>query len=70
MIGRKHLDGTPLLDGLYAVEVYHGWKLLEWFEGEWWHTDLIGRWTACEPVQWVGPLPGRIGQKPKPEFDL
>jgi hypothetical protein len=74
MIGRKHLDGTPLLDGVYAAEVYFGWKLLEWKDGAWWHLALVGRWMASDPVQWVGPLPGLMGQKgaetPKMEFDL
>jgi hypothetical protein len=61
-------------NGLYAVEVYHGWKLLEWKDGAWWHMDCVGRWTACDPLQWVGPLPGLMGQKgaetPAKVFDL
>jgi hypothetical protein len=60
--------------GLYAVEVYFGWKILQRHEGGWWHVELTGRWTASEPVQWVGPLPERIAQNSKPkaklEFDL
>lgn len=64
----------PAVNGLYAVEVYFGWKLLEWKDGEWWHTGGVGRWTASEEHQWVGPLPDRIGAKPaipaKVEYDL
>lgn len=60
---------SPLWEGLYVVEVYHGWTLLEFKKGEWWHKDFIGRWTACIPVQWVGPLPVRRG-KHKTEYDL
>lgn len=72
MIGRTDIGvGSPIHEGLYAVEVYHGWKLLEWYKGEWWHMDRVGRWTACIPHQWAGPLPTRKYQTaPKPEFDL
>lgn len=66
--------GQPSYDGLYAVEVYHGWKLLEWYKGAWWHMDRVGRWEACIPYQWVGPLPvGRfktVLKAPPQEFDL
>lgn len=65
--------GFPTSEGLYAAEVYFGWKLLHWRDGQWWHPEHTGRWTAGEPHQWVGPLPDRIGAKPaKPaqEFDL
>lgn len=65
-----HVSGPPTTDGVYAVEVYFGWKLLEFKEGEWWHLSCIGRWTACAPLQWVGPLPPLKGQKPALEFDL
>lgn len=67
------LSDEALVNGLYAAEVYFGWKLLEFHDGEWWHQSAVGRWTACEPVQWVGPLPERKGPKPSPspqEFDL
>lgn len=60
---------NPTLPGIYAAEVYHGWKLLEWKEGAWFHPDLVARWTL-EVVQWVGPLPERQGVKPKVEYDL
>lgn len=66
--------GKPAFEGLYACEVYFGWKLLEWYNGEWWHGERVGRWTASTPVQWVGPFPERIGIKPAPkpqaEYDL
>lgn len=69
--GEIHCGGDPTKDGLYAVEVYHGWKLLEWYKGEWWHMDRVGRWEACVPHQWVGPLPTRKFQTaPKKVFDL
>lgn len=73
MIGHEpifHREGTPVDDGLYAAEIYFGWKLLEWKDGEWWHTATVSRWMAGDVVQWVGPLPERKGMKPKPEFDL
>lgn len=70
--------GRPDREGLYAVEIHFGWKLLEWVDGAWWHITKVGRWMADDPVQWVGPLPERKtisakkGQKPelKPEYDL
>lgn len=63
--------GEPTANGLYAVEIYYGWKLLEFKDGEWWHMDFIGRWSADEPLQWVGPLPVRRGQPTsKPDYDL
>jgi len=63
---------TPPYDGLYAVEVYHGWKLMEWHKGAWWHMGRVGKWDACVPHQWVGPLPARKYQTAPPaqEFDL
>lgn len=76
MIGREIgafptvTGNTPTVNGLYAAEIYFGWKLLEWKDGSWWHTELAGCWSAGDPVQWVGPLPERIGGKPKQEFDL
>lgn len=59
-----------MIDGLYAAEIYWGWKLLEWKDGAWWHPDCGAHWTAGEPLQWVGPLPERKGGKPKVEYDL
>lgn len=59
----------PSRNGLYAVEIYHGWKLLEFKDGEWWHMDFIGRWSAGEPLQWLGPLPARRDRH-KTEYDL
>lgn len=76
MIGREIgafptvTSNTPTVNGLYAAEIYFGWKLLEWKDGSWWHMELAGCWSAGDPVQWVGPLPERIGGKPKQEFDL
>jgi hypothetical protein len=67
----------PAHNGVYAAEVYFGWKLLQFKDGEWWHMDCVGRWTASLPLQWVGPLPARRGEErpqtkptPKMEFDL
>lgn len=73
MIGHEpifHREGTPVDDGLYVAEVYFGWKILAWCDGEWWHAAHVGRWTASEPIQWVGPLPEHAGTKPKQEYDL
>lgn len=63
------MERRPLDEGLYAAEVYFGWKLLEWHDGAWWHEAKVGRWMACDPVQWVGPLPDRL-PKSKTEYDL
>jgi hypothetical protein len=65
-----HIEGPPTVNGLYVVEIHFGWKLLEWYAGAWWHMAKVGRWMADDPVQWVGPLPERIGGKPKLDFDL
>ena len=51
------LGAEPTEAGLYVAEVYFGWKILQWHEGAWWHTELVSRWTASKPVQWLGPLP-------------
>jgi hypothetical protein len=68
----------PLANGIYAAEVYFGWKLLQWKDGEWWHTELVSRWTASKPVQWIGPFPPLL-KKPQsampdagaaPKYDL
>jgi hypothetical protein len=50
----------PTKDGLYAVEIHFGWKLLEWYAGAWWHLQRVGRWMADDPVQW-GPS-GAMGR--------
>jgi hypothetical protein len=35
-------------EGLYAVEIHFGWKLLEWHAGAWWHLakELAGGWRT------------------------
>jgi hypothetical protein len=69
----KLLNGfdTPALEGVYAAEVYFGWKLLEFRDGSWWHMGKVGRWTASDPVQWVGPLPELMrATKSETEYDL
>lgn len=61
----------PPTNGTYVCEVYFGWKILEWKDGEWWHPNTVGRWTASEPLQWVGPLPDLVRvEKPQKEYDL
>jgi hypothetical protein len=62
--------GRPTEEGLYAVEIYFGWKLLEWYAGDWWHEAKVGRWMAGNPAQWVGPLPPRMKDRELVEFDL
>ena len=42
----------PVDEGSYAAEVYFGWKLLDWKDGEWWHPSCSGKWPL-EVVQWV-----------------
>lgn len=71
--------GHPVCDGTYCAEVYHGWRVLEWREGRWCYDGGWAHWQAGEPVQWIGPMPDRlgtseppkiIGQMPAMEFDL
>lgn len=59
--------GAPTENGVYAAEVYFGWKILAWRDGEWWHESFVGRWTASEPVQWIGPFPELL-KKPQSEM--
>lgn len=69
-----HGRGKPTENGLYVAEIYWGWKLLEFKDGEWWHTQCVGRWVSGDPVQWVGPLPEfrplPEHDKPAAEYDL
>ena len=73
----------PTEPGIYACEVYYGWKLLEWGScGMWLHVGLQAGKYPLEIVQWVGPLPApkyfelmdakdNVREKAKPqEFDL
>lgn len=71
--------GKPAIEGTYVAEVYHGWRVLEWCAGRWCYDGGWAHWQAGEPVQWIGPLPERIGgatpppilgQDPKMEYDL
>jgi len=65
--------GNPVHSGLYACEVFYGWKLLYWDEGSWWFELKVGKWGADTPAQWVGPLPDKINMcrsDPPLEFDL
>jgi hypothetical protein len=58
--------GRPEKPGLYAAEIYFGWKLLEWHDGAWWHEE---KWYYPKSSNefhsgifgWCGPLPvGRL----------
>lgn len=68
--------GNPVQPGLYACEVFYGWKLLHWDGAVWWFELKVGKWGGNTPAQWVGPLPdrvlglSRIDNKPVMEFDL
>lgn len=68
------LNADPTENGTYIAEVFYGWKVLEWYDGRWWHKELVGRWTASKPLQWIGPLPPLVGFKkekaPDPVYDL
>jgi len=77
VIGRTDIGvGTPTHEGIYAVEVFCGWKLLDWSVKQGWHIRGTCKWNADVPTQWVGPLPprkyeGRKGAETPPEvFDL
>lgn len=61
--------GRPTIEGFYACDTdVNGWRVLEWYQGAWWHHRNVARWMASDPVRWVGPLPTR--EKPKATFDL
>lgn len=63
--------GRPTAPGLYAAEVFCGWKLLDWSADRGWHLAGVCGWNAGDPVQWVGPLPPRMkDQTSKQVFDL
>lgn len=65
------LGTVPTENGLYLTEVFYGWKVLQWHDGGWWHSELVGRWTATPPVQWIGPLPPLLKkEQPAPSYDL
>jgi hypothetical protein len=49
---------SPTIDGLYAAEIYAGWKLLTWERGRW--QDEHGHFWPDDVPQWVGPLPERV----------
>lgn len=49
--------GEPDFDGLYACDIYHGWKLLEWKKGKWRIEGGVATWAAGAPKSWFGPLP-------------
>lgn len=49
--------GKPKEDGTYCVEVYFGWKIMDWRDGKWFHHLIDSPWTAMPPKQWVGPMP-------------
>lgn len=52
-------DQPPTVPGLYAVEVFCGWKLLDWNAARGWHMAGVCKWNADVPTQWIGPLPAR-----------
>jgi len=56
--------GKPTIDGEYCVEIYHGWRVLTFKEGLWYYQSAHPTWSAGEPVQWIGPLPDRVGTTP------
>ncbi len=69
--------GLPPENGSYCVEIYHGWRVLDYFDGRWYYQSNFPVWAAGDPVQWIGPLPARkemtapkIEQTPALEFDL
>jgi hypothetical protein len=69
----SHAMPDPTEEGSYAAEVYFGWKLLDWKDGQWWHENCSGRWPL-EVVQWVK-LPEAIywiieDDKPSKSYDL
>lgn len=66
-----HGTETPTANGLYCAEIYFGWKLLEWRDGEWWFENGFAQWGGGTPLQWIGPMPERVGgKKQQLEYDL
>lgn len=63
--------GQPSHEGIYSVEIYCGWKLLEWYKSEWWFPQRHAKWGADIPARWVGPMPGsRTVPVAAQDFDL
>jgi hypothetical protein len=60
--------GNPEIEGAYCVEVYHGWRVLIWENGAWHYEGAYPEWKAPAPVQWIGPLPERVGA-PAPKIE-
>lgn len=60
-------SGKPPQDGLYVGKCFYGWKLLEWYRGEWWGQDRHAKYKA-EVRGWIGPIPGTTAAAM--EFDL
>lgn len=53
--------GKPTIEGTYVAEVYYGWRILEWKDARWHFDGGWSLWQAGDPVQWVGPLPEKVG---------
>lgn len=78
--------GNPVEPGIYAARQWYGWRILEWHNGEWWHTGRSAKWPSGAPggkpsiEAHIGPLPVismdytkpplGIERKPEPEYDL
>jgi len=54
-----------VIDGIYAAMTVTGWRILEWYHGEWWFPDRHAKWLAPKSSHFVGPL-----EVPEQEYDL
>jgi hypothetical protein len=59
--------GNPTEDGIYAARQWYGWRILEWWKGEWWHAGKSAKWGNAEIEAYFGPLP--VISKVAPPFD-
>lgn len=70
--------GIPATPGIYACRQYYGWRILEWFDGAWWHVGRGAKWpigaagNLGEIEAHIGPLPvisRDFSVKPKTELE-
>lgn len=69
-------EGNPTAPGIYAARQWYAWRILEWYDGAWWHVGRASKWPAKAAIDaHAGPLPViardfSVPAKDIPEFDL
>lgn len=62
--------GKPTEDGIYCARQWYGWRILEWWKGEWWHAGKTAKWGNAEIEAYIGPLPVISKDFTKPPLGL